>query len=116
MTIASDVESRLEAAWQRLSSEFDLTQSKVRPGVKTGRSRRGSRLDRYISYKTAAGRNIGLAVFQIGSTGPVICEISDRDTTIRGKYLLRKQLSLLQFDEAIDDLATMLSALGVPKR
>jgi hypothetical protein len=56
----------LEAFYKKLAAEFDLSGNQLKNGVKTGGYMiTGTRyVDVYISYKTAKGKNLGLAWIQ----------------------------------------------------
>ncbi len=53
----------LEAFYDRISTEFDLSKNQLKNGVKTGGCMiNGTRyIDVYISYKTTTGKNLSLA-------------------------------------------------------
>lgn len=115
--IGKQIEERLETLWGKVAEEFELADSRVRPGVKTGRSRKGTTWDRYISYKNATGINVGLAVFQYDSTGPIVCEVSIRDTTLRGAGpTFERKFAYSNFDVASESFEEQLVSLGVLKR
>lgn len=116
MGAGEDVEQRLNEVWSRVSASFDMSASRVEPGIKGGRSREGAVFDRYISFKDDGGRNLDLAVFRIGSTGALECEVSVRSTKGPQRDVLhRRRFSYSQFESAAADFEEQLALLAVRK-